>query len=77
MTLFAELKRRNVFRVGAAYVVVSWLILQVVDVVAGTGQAAFATQIPETVTFSLVDSEITGLVTTSQQQGIISPAVTA
>jgi TolB-like protein/Flp pilus assembly protein TadD len=34
MTLFAELKRRNVFRVGAAYVVVSWLILQVVDVVA-------------------------------------------
>jgi TolB-like protein/Flp pilus assembly protein TadD len=34
MTLFAELKRRNVFRVGAAYVVVSWLVLQVVDVVA-------------------------------------------
>ncbi len=34
MTLFSELKRRNVFRVGAAYVVVSWLILQVVDVVA-------------------------------------------
>jgi len=33
MTLFAELKRRNVFRVGAAYVVVSWLLLQVVDVV--------------------------------------------
>ena len=34
MTFYAELKRRNVFRVGAAYVVVSWLILQVVDVVA-------------------------------------------
>ena len=34
MTLFAELKRRNVFRVGAAYVVVSWLLLQIVDVVA-------------------------------------------
>ena len=33
MTLFAELKRRNVFRVGTAYVVVSWLLLQVVDVV--------------------------------------------
>ena len=33
MSLFAELKRRNVFRVGAAYVVVSWLLLQVVDVV--------------------------------------------
>jgi TolB-like protein/Tfp pilus assembly protein PilF len=34
MSLFAELKRRNVFRVGAAYVVVAWLLLQVVDVVA-------------------------------------------
>ena len=33
MTLFAELKRRNVFRVGFAYVVVSWLALQVCDVV--------------------------------------------
>ena len=34
MTLFAELKRRNVFRVGVAYLVVAWLILQVVDTVA-------------------------------------------
>jgi TolB-like protein/Flp pilus assembly protein TadD len=34
MTLFAELKRRNVFRVGAAYVIISWLLLQIVDVVA-------------------------------------------
>jgi TolB-like protein/Flp pilus assembly protein TadD len=34
MTFFAELKRRNVFRVGAAYLVVSWLLLQVIDVVA-------------------------------------------
>jgi len=34
MSLFVELKRRNVFRVGAAYVVVSWLLLQVVDVIA-------------------------------------------
>jgi len=33
MSLFAELKRRNVFRVGAAYVVISWLLLQIVDVV--------------------------------------------
>ena len=31
--LFEELKRRNVFRVGIAYVVVAWLILQVVDLV--------------------------------------------
>ena len=33
MSLFNELKRRNVFRVTAAYVVVSWLLLQVGDVV--------------------------------------------
>jgi len=32
MTLFNELRRRNVFRVGAAYVVVCWLLLQVADV---------------------------------------------
>ena len=31
--LFEELKRRNVFRVAVAYVVTSWLILQVADVV--------------------------------------------
>lgn len=34
MNLFKELKRRNVFRVAAAYGVVSWLLLQMVDVVA-------------------------------------------
>jgi len=32
---FEELKRRNVFRVGVAYVVASWLLLQVADVVLG------------------------------------------
>ncbi len=31
--LFGELKRRNVFRVGAAYVVAAWLVLQVLDLV--------------------------------------------
>ena len=31
--LFEELKRRNVFRVAIAYIAVSWLILQVADVV--------------------------------------------
>ena len=31
MTLFAELKRRNVLRVAAAYVAVSWLLIQVVE----------------------------------------------
>ncbi|HEX5756582.1 MAG TPA: hypothetical protein VFY12_09550 [Arenimonas sp.] len=33
--LYAELKRRNVFRVAAAYIVIGWLSLQVADVVLG------------------------------------------
>ncbi len=33
MSFFEELKRRNVFRVGIAYVVVAWLTAQVVDLV--------------------------------------------
>ena len=33
MSFFAELKRRNVIRVGIAYVVVAWLIMQFSDVV--------------------------------------------
>ena len=32
MSLFTELKRRNVFRVALLYVVASWLMLQVTDV---------------------------------------------
>jgi adenylate cyclase len=32
MSLFAELKRRNVFRVAAAYLVVGWLVLQLADI---------------------------------------------
>ncbi|MBT8067384.1 MAG: tetratricopeptide repeat protein [Gammaproteobacteria bacterium] len=32
-SLFAELKRRNVFRVGVAYVVAAWVIAQVADLV--------------------------------------------
>lgn len=35
MSLWAELKRRNVFRVAAAYVVIGWLMLQVADIVLG------------------------------------------
>ncbi len=31
--LFEELKRRNVFRVGLAYLVAGWLLLQIVDVI--------------------------------------------
>ena len=33
MSLFEELKRRNVFRVGIAYTVAAWLLLQVTDIV--------------------------------------------
>ncbi len=33
MSIFRELKRRNVFRVGIAYVVTSWLLLQFADIV--------------------------------------------
>ena len=31
MSLFEELKRRNVFRVGVAYLVIGWLVLQVTN----------------------------------------------
>jgi Tol biopolymer transport system component len=33
MSLFEEFKRRKVFRLAAAYVVVAWLLIQVVDVI--------------------------------------------
>ena len=33
MTLWSELKRRNVVRVGAAYLVVSWLLIEVSDTI--------------------------------------------
>jgi len=34
MSLFAELKRRNVFKVAAAYIIVGWLLMQVGDTLA-------------------------------------------
>lgn len=34
MSIYQELKRRNVFRVGIAYAIFSWVLLQVVDVIA-------------------------------------------
>ena len=43
MSVLSELRRRNVFRVGAAYVVASWLIVQVVETIFpafGYGDAA-------------------------------------
>jgi len=33
MRLFAELKRRNVFKVGIAYLVVVWLLIQIASLV--------------------------------------------
>ena len=33
LSLFNELKRRNVLRVGAAYVVVAWLLIQVAETI--------------------------------------------
>jgi hypothetical protein len=33
MTFFAELKRRNVFRVAAAYAVIAWLLVEVSDTI--------------------------------------------
>ena len=33
MSFIQELKRRNVFRVGIAYVLVAWVLLQIIDFV--------------------------------------------
>jgi len=33
MSLYYELKRRNVLRVAAAYIVTSWLLIQVVETI--------------------------------------------
>ena len=39
MSFFDELKRRNVFKVSIAYIVVAWLLLQVADVILNNVQA--------------------------------------
>jgi TolB-like protein/Flp pilus assembly protein TadD len=54
--LWAELKRRNVFRVAAAYVVVGWLILQVAEIMLGFTGA------PEWVGKALIALLLLGLV---------------
>ena len=51
MSFFAELKRRSVFRVAIGYVGVSWLILQVVDVLFGIFD--YDTDIDETIVIVL------------------------
>jgi len=55
MGLFAELKRRNVFRVGIAYLVIAWLILQVGEVLGP------ALRLPEWTNSALVFFLILGL----------------
>ena len=39
MSFFNELKRRNVFKVTIAYVVMAWLVLQVADVILNNVEA--------------------------------------
>lgn len=39
MSFFAELKRRNVFKVGVAYIIVAWLLIQVVSIIVPAYQA--------------------------------------
>ncbi len=51
MSLFNELKRRNVIRVGVAYLIVAWLIMQVADVILNNVEA-------REVRKPMVDSEI-------------------
>jgi adenylate cyclase len=52
VSLIEELKRRNVFRVGLAYAVAAWLLLQVTDIV--TPILQLPESIPKTVLFLLV-----------------------
>ncbi|HQW64275.1 MAG TPA: hypothetical protein PLZ17_06140, partial [Pseudomonadota bacterium] len=52
MTLIAELRRRKVFKVGAAYLVVAWLLIQVVSTVAP--QLSLPEWAPRLITFVLL-----------------------
>ena len=46
MSFFAELKRRNVIRVGAAYLVSAWLLIEIADILFPTfGFPRFALQL--------------------------------
>ena len=52
MSFYAELRRRNVFKVGAAYAIVAWLLLQITDVVLPTFNAP--QWVLQTITFLLI-----------------------
>ena len=47
MSFFEELKRRNVIRVGIAYVIVAWLVMQFADVVLKNLQQIFTMPLPK------------------------------
>ena len=52
MSFFDELKRRNVFKAGVAYLVVTWLLIQIADIVLPTlGAPGW---VPRTITFTLI-----------------------
>jgi len=51
VSFFSELRRRNVFKVGAAYAIVAWLLLQITDVVLPTFNAP--QWVAQTITFVL------------------------
>jgi hypothetical protein len=52
VSFFGELKRRNVFKVGAAYAIVAWLLLQVTAVVPPTFDAP--RWVVQTITFVII-----------------------
>ena len=52
MSFLGELQRRNVFKVGAAYAVMSWVLIQISDVVLPTFSAP--EWVPRTITFLLI-----------------------
>ena len=51
-SFFTELKRRNVFKVGVAYVIVAWIVMQVADVI--TQNLGLPTWFPQIVTSLLI-----------------------
>jgi hypothetical protein len=52
MSFLAQLQRRNVFKVGVAYVLMSWVLIQVTDVFLPTFNAP--EWLPKAITFLLI-----------------------
>ncbi len=52
MSIFTELRRRNVFRIGAAYAIMAWIIMQVTDLAAPA--LRLPTWVPSLVVFLLL-----------------------